>query len=73
MKKATFEEVFTEAGIIPEWIERGIKLGIEKGIEQSIEKEKNTVRNLIAIGMPLEDIAKITETPVEKIKLIASQ
>ena len=27
----TFEEVFTKAGIIPQWIERGIKQGIELG------------------------------------------
>ena len=52
----TFEEVFTKAGIIPQWIERGI--------EQ--EKEK-TVHNLFAMDMPIEKIAHVTELSVEKI------
>jgi hypothetical protein len=29
MRAATFEEVFTEAGIIPEWMERGRTEGME--------------------------------------------
>jgi hypothetical protein len=28
---AAFEEVFTGAGIIPQWIELGIEQGIERG------------------------------------------
>ena len=32
-RRATFEEVFTKAGIIPEWLERGRKQGREQGIE----------------------------------------
>jgi len=35
---ATFEEVFTKAGIIPQWIERGRQEGIEQGIERGIER-----------------------------------
>jgi hypothetical protein len=37
-RKKTFEEVFTEAGIIPQWIERGREQGIEQGLEQGIEQ-----------------------------------
>ena len=37
-RSPTFEEVFTKAGIIPEWIERGVKQGLERGIEQGIER-----------------------------------
>jgi len=39
-KKArrSFEEVFTEAGIIPEWIEQGREQGLEQGREQGLEQ-----------------------------------
>ena len=61
MRAATFEEVFTEAGIIPQWIERGI------------EQEKvRTAKNLLAKRMPIEEIAQVTELPVEKIRTLAS-
>ena len=56
----TFEEVFTEAGIIPEWIERGRKEGIEQ-----------TARNLLVMGMSVEEIARATKLSVEKIRLLA--
>jgi predicted transposase YdaD len=59
--KRTFEEVFTEAGIIPQWIERGIKQGLEQG-------EKRIARNLPAMGWAVEDVAKTTELPLEKVR-----
>ena len=41
-QRRTFVEVFTEAGIIPEWIEQGFKKGIvqgrEEGLEQGLER-----------------------------------
>ena len=37
-KRRTFEEVFTEAGIIPEWMERGFKKGIVHGREEGLEQ-----------------------------------
>ena len=75
METATFEEIFTEeifteAGIIPRWIEQGIERGIEQGIEQGTEK---TARNLLAKGMPIEETAQVTELPVEKVRILASQ
>jgi hypothetical protein len=54
---ATFEEVFTEAGIIPQWIERGKFV---------------TARNLLAKGWSVEEIAETTELPVEKIRSLVS-
>jgi predicted transposase/invertase (TIGR01784 family) len=60
MRAATFEEVFTEAGIIPEWIERGRQQGTEQGKEI-------TARNLLKMGMPVEEIAQATELPIEKV------
>ena len=65
----TFEEVFTEAGIIPQWIEKGIEQGIEKGIEQGKEeKALEIARNLLAKGWTPEEIAEVILLPVEKIK-----
>ena len=78
----TFEEVFTEAGFIPEWVERGrkegIKLGIEKGIEKGMEKgiekgREQTVRNLLSMGMSVEKIAQATELPVERVKALVKE
>ena len=76
-RQPTFEEVFTEAGIIPEWIDRGVKQGmkqgIELGIEQGIERGKEkTARNLFNRGMPVEEIAQVTELPVEKIRVLSA-
>jgi len=68
MHTATFEEVFTEAGIIPEWLERGRKQGIEQGIER--EKIK-TAQNLLAMGFSIEKIVQITELPIEKVRSLA--
>ena len=76
----TFEEVFTEAGIIPEWIERGrkegIKLGMERGIEKGIERgmeksREQTVRNLYSMGMSAEQISQATELPIEKVRVLS--
>jgi hypothetical protein len=64
----TFEEVFTEAGLIPEWMERGRAQGLEQGRVQGMEK---TARNLLAKNMPLEEIAEVTELPLEKIRALA--
>jgi hypothetical protein len=67
-KRETFEEVFTEAGIIPEWIEREFKNVIVQGLEDGrVEGREKNPRNLIGMGMPIEDIAKVTELPVERI------
>jgi len=59
-RRETFEEVFTEAGLIPEWMERGRVQGAEK-----------TVRNLMKMSMPIEDIAQAVELPVEKVRSLA--
>ncbi|MDR3191715.1 MAG: hypothetical protein LBT87_01475 [Treponema sp.] len=53
----TFEEVFTEAGIIPQWIERGKE-------EQALA----IARNLLAKGWAVEDVAETTDLPLEKVR-----
>jgi hypothetical protein len=65
-RAATFEEVFTKAGIIPEWMERGRKEGREQGREI-------IARNLLSMGMSVEEIAKATELTVEKVRSLASK
>jgi predicted transposase/invertase (TIGR01784 family) len=68
-RRPTFEEVFTEAGLIPEWMERGRKQGREEGKEQGLEKGKEIIaRNLLKMGMSVEEIAQATELPVKKIR-----
>jgi hypothetical protein len=62
MKKyPSLEEILTEVGFVPEMIERGRIQGIEK-----------TARNLLARSMPIEEIAQVTELPVEKIRSLAA-
>jgi predicted transposase YdaD len=59
--KRTFEEVFTEAGIIPQWMERGEE-----------KKALAIARNLLAMGWAVENIAKTTELPLEKVRSLIS-
>jgi hypothetical protein len=47
-------------------IEEAREEGMEKGIEQ-------TARNLLAMGMAIDDIARATELPVEKVCALASE
>jgi len=88
-KRETLEEVLTEMGFIPEWMERGRVQGVEQGrvqgieqgrvqgieqgrvqgIEQGVEK---TARNLLARNMPIEEVAQVTELPIEKIRSFAA-
>ena len=53
----TFEEVFTQAGVIPQWIEKGI----EKGKEE-------VARNLLTKGWTIKEISEITAIPEDKIR-----
>jgi predicted transposase/invertase (TIGR01784 family) len=43
--------------------------GIEQGIKEGIEQ---TARNLLAMGMAVDDISRATELPVEKVRVLAS-
>jgi hypothetical protein len=63
--KRTFEEVFTEAGIIPQWIEQGIEQGKE-------EKALAIARNLLAKGWAVEDVTETIDLPLEKVHSLLS-
>jgi hypothetical protein len=63
-KLPTLEEVLTEAGLIPEWIERGRVQGLEQGLEVA-------ARNAIVKGLPIDVIHDITGLDIETIKQLA--
>ena len=68
----TFEEVFTRAGLIPEWIERGRVQGRVQGLEQGrTEGLEAAARNAMAKGLPIDVIRDITGLDIETIKQIA--
>jgi predicted transposase/invertase (TIGR01784 family) len=67
-RRPSFEEVFTEAGIIPEWIERGVKQGREQGKDENARK---VAKNLINRGQSLKDVAEITELDLATVKTLA--
>jgi hypothetical protein len=58
--RRSFEEVFTEAGIIPEWKRQGGE-----------EKAHKVAQNLINRGQSLEDVAEITELDLATVKTLA--
>jgi hypothetical protein len=71
-RRETLEDVLMEVGLIPEWMERGRVQGIEKGLEQGLEKGKEIIaRNMLRMGMSIEEIAQAVELPIEKIQAFA--
>jgi len=63
-KRKTFEEVFTEAGLIPEWLERGRIQGREQGLEVA-------ARNALVKGLPIDVIHDITGLDIQTIEQLA--
>jgi hypothetical protein len=73
-KSPTLEDVLIQTGIAQRFEERGIEQGIERGIEQGLERgREQTARNLLNRHMPIEEVANITELPVEKVRAIAAE
>ena len=48
----------------------GIKEGMQQGIERGKEK---SAKNLLAKGMPIEEIAQVTELTIERIRSLVRQ
>jgi predicted transposase YdaD len=74
-KYPTLEEVFMEAGLIPEWIERGRAQGMIQGMEcgrvQGMEQGLEQVaRNALAQGVSPELVHTITGLDIEAINSI---
>jgi len=65
MTAPTLKEILTEVGFLPEWEKQISERGIERGQEK-------TARNLLGMGMPIEDIARASELPIEKIRSLAA-
>jgi len=61
-KRKTFEEVFTEAGLIPEWTERARVQGREEGLEQGKREGEQNIINLLKSGKSAEEIIQLMET-----------
>jgi hypothetical protein len=62
-KRETFEEVFTRAGLIPEWLERGRIQGREQGLVTA-------ARNAMSKGLPIDMIHDITGLDIETIQAL---
>jgi len=61
-------KVLEESGMIAQWEAKAEARG------KAISRERTTLeiaRNLLRMGMPVKDIAKATELPVQKIRLLA--
>jgi len=59
---------------LAEGIEQGIQQGIEQGIEQGSEKTKiETAKKFLQEGLPVEQIARCTELPLEKVQELTKE
>ena len=63
---------------LAEGIEQGISQVIEQGIEQGIErgaeqKAIETAKKLLKEGLPIEQIARCTDLPLEKVNQLKQQ
>jgi len=68
MTAPPLEEIIKKTRAYSEWEKQVREQGIDQGIERGQEK---TARNLLARSMPIEDIAQITELPIEKVRSLA--
>ena len=59
---------------ISQGIEQGIQQGIEQGIEQGAEQKAiETAKKFLQEGLPVEQIARCTELPLEKVNQLKQQ
>jgi hypothetical protein len=68
MYVSAFERVYTARGM-----EKGMEKGREQGREQGIEQGKEEVaRNMLSDGLPMDQVARYTSLPREKIEALLS-
>ena len=60
MREATFEEVFTEAGILPKWI-------AQAETKARAEEKTEVARNLLTLNIPVEIISQAVQMPIEEV------
>ena len=59
---------------LAEGIEQGIEKGIEQGIEQGAEQKAiETAKKLLKDNLPIEQIAKYTALPLEKVQELTKE
>jgi hypothetical protein len=63
----TIEDVLTEAGFIPRWLEEGRREGKEKGREEGREA---VAQNLLKLGWSIEQTAEVSGLHIEKVKAL---
>jgi hypothetical protein len=69
----TIEEVLTQAGLIPKWIDLGREEGREEGREKGREEGAIKIaRNLLKKGWSIEDTAEVAELAVEKVRALSA-
>ena len=57
-----------------EGLAEGIEQGIEQGFEQGAEKTKfETAKKFLQEGLPVEQIARCTDLPLEKVNQLKQQ
>jgi len=61
MEFEAYDKLFKDAGIEPKWVVQGREEGKEIA-----------ARNLLDMGMPIEDIARASELPIEKVRSLAA-
>jgi hypothetical protein len=69
MWQDTLYKILEEKGVVAVVQEEWKVQGREQGLEQGRER---TARNLLRMGMPIEDIAEAAELPIEKIRALAA-
>ena len=58
---------------LAEGIEQGISQGIEQGIERGSEQKAiETAKKFLQEGLPVEQIARCTDLPLEKVQELAN-
>jgi predicted transposase/invertase (TIGR01784 family) len=53
---------------IKEGMEEGLQKGLQKGLQEGVIKgKKTTAKNLLKLGLPIEQVAKAAELSVEEV------
>jgi predicted transposase/invertase (TIGR01784 family) len=65
----TLEDVLTETGILPKWLEQGREEGREEGEE---ERALKVARNLLKKGWTPEETAETVELDIAKIRTLTA-
>jgi predicted transposase/invertase (TIGR01784 family) len=80
-RRETLEEVLTELGLIPKWLEQGREQGIVQGEERGLAKGREQgleqgalqiAQRLLKKGWSIEEVAEMTELDIKKVRSLAA-